>query len=99
MSLTTHVLDMTTGRPAAGVQVSLDGTDAGVTDAGGRLRLPPAGRGSHDLAFGTGDYFAARGVVAFHPAVTIRFTIDDPDEHHHVPLLVGPFSYTTYRGS
>lgn len=99
MTLSTHVLDMTTGRPATGVQVSLDGTDAGVTDADGRLQLPPAGRGSHDLEFGTGNYFAARGVAAFHPAVTIRFTIDDPDEHHHVPLLVGPFSYTTYRGS
>lgn len=51
------------------------------------------------LVFGTGPYFAARGVAAFYPEVTITFTVADPGAHHHVPLLLSPFAYSTYRGS
>ncbi|GAA3445679.1 hydroxyisourate hydrolase [Planomonospora venezuelensis] len=103
MSLSTHVLDAALGRPAAGVAVRLEsgGTVVaeGRTDADGRLSGWSPGAGVHRLVFGTGDYFAARGVAAFYPEVAVAFTIDDPDEHYHVPLLLSPFAYSTYRGS
>lgn len=99
VSLSTHVLDMTTGRPAAGVRVRLDEVDAGTTDEDGRLLLPEVGTGRHRLAFSTGDYFDRHGKAAFHPEVLVTFTVDSPEQHYHVPLLVGPYSYTTYRGS
>ncbi|MGW2192916.1 hydroxyisourate hydrolase, partial [Streptosporangium sp. NPDC001682] len=57
------------------------------------------GAGAHRLVFETGDYFAARAVDAFYPRVSIDFTVADPGEHHHVPLLLSPFAYSTYRGS
>lgn len=108
--ISTHVLDAAAGRPAAGVSVRLDRADGtswvvvagGVTDADGRLSgwageagLP----GTHRLVFGTGAYFAARGLETFYPEVTVAFTVTDPDERHHVPLLLSPFAYSTYRGS
>ncbi|MBG0829409.1 hydroxyisourate hydrolase [Planomonospora sp. ID67723] len=115
MSLSTHVLDAALGRPAAGVAVRLEsgpGNGAangagnewavvaeGHTDADGRLSGWSPGAGVHRLVFGTGAYFAARGVEAFYPEVSITFTIGDPDEHYHVPLLLSPFAYSTYRGS
>lgn len=108
MSLSTHVLDASIGRPAAGVAVRLeqrDGADwrelaVAATDADGRLKdLPAATGGDYRLVFGTGDYFAQRGIQAFHPEVAVAFRITDPAEHHHVPLLLSPYSYTTYRGS
>lgn len=108
--ITTHVLDTAQGRPAVGVAVTLavrDGdawTDlaAGRTDAQGRAGdlLPQRARrgGTYRLRFEVGDYFAARGVAAFYPYVEIVFTLGD-EPHYHVPLLVSPFGYTTYRGS
>ncbi|MFF5204708.1 hydroxyisourate hydrolase [Streptosporangium sp. NPDC000396] len=103
MSLSTHVLDAALGRPAAGVAVRLESGGAvvaeGHTDADGRLKGWSPGAGVHRLVFDTGAYFAARGVDAFYPEVTVAFTIDDPDEHYHVPLLLSPFAYSTYRGS
>ncbi|RCG28333.1 hydroxyisourate hydrolase [Sphaerisporangium album] len=107
MSLSTHVLDASAGRPAAGVTVALYQGDrliaGGVTDQDGRLRdwLPAGepGEGVHRLVFGTGAYFAGRGVKAFYPEVVVTFVIDDPGEHHHVPLLLSPYAYSTYRGS
>lgn len=106
--LTTHVLDSSVGLPAAGVAVSLawhlgDGADVvaeGVTDADGRLALGPSllAPGTYALTFGTGAYFAARGVESFYPSVTITFTVEG-DRHLHVPLLLSPFAYSTYRGS
>lgn len=104
MSLSTHVLDLTRGLPAAGVAVRLDRVRdgavlaEGVTDADGRLRLTDASLepGAHRLTFDTGRYL---GPDAFYPAVTVVFTIADPGRHHHVPLLLSPFGYTTYRGS
>ncbi len=104
MSLSTHVLDAVTGRPAAGVAVRLEhgGTPVaeGVTDPDGRIRdLGPLRAGTHRLTFDTGAWFAAAGTPAFYPEVTIAFTVADPDAHHHVPLLLSPFAYSTYRGS
>ncbi|WP_448608363.1 hydroxyisourate hydrolase [Geodermatophilus sp. URMC 60] len=108
-SLSTHVLDAVSGQPAAGVRVSLErrtGEDwqplgNGVTDADGRLRdLTPDGLGAgiHRLAFATGDYFAATGRTGFYPEVTVAFTVTD-DRHYHVPLLLSPYAFSTYRGS
>jgi 5-hydroxyisourate hydrolase len=109
--ITTHVLDLAHGRPAAGVAVTLerarpDGAwtalGAATTDANGRtgdLAPTPIEAGIHRLVFETGAYFAARQVAAFHPSVTVSFEVTDPSQHHHVPLLVAPFGYSTYRGS
>ena len=111
MSLSTHVLDATTGLPAVGVGVLLEsfreGTwaevSSGVTDDDGRLRdwLPGhlPGVGTHRLLFDTGAYFARSGRRAFYPEVAISFLVDRPDAHYHVPLLLSPFAYSTYRGS
>lgn len=104
MSLSTHVLDTARGRPASGVGVRLtraaDGTvlAEGTTDDDGRLRLPGAGteQGVYRLTFDTGAYL---GPDAFFPEVTVVFTITDPRAHHHVPLLLSPYGYSTYRGS
>jgi 5-hydroxyisourate hydrolase len=110
--ITTHVLDTTRGRPADGVPVSLErlrdgawhGLGHGATDADGRLRtLLPAGtpldRGDYRLVFDTASYFAALGVRAFYPRVTVEFSVDPGEGHYHVPVLLSAFGYTTYRGS
>jgi 5-hydroxyisourate hydrolase len=104
MSLSTHVLDAALGRPAAGVAVRLEREGSvvaeAVTDADGRVReLGELAAGVHRLTFDTGAYFAASGRDAFYPEVTVAFTVTDPDEHHHVPLLLSPYAYSTYRGS
>ncbi|KQR21710.1 hydroxyisourate hydrolase [Microbacterium sp. Leaf151] len=103
--LTTHVLDATTGTPASGVTVTLallDGAtiEEATTDADGRLSLGPdrLDDGDYALTFGTGAYFRANDVLSFHPVVTVAFTVDG-DAHLHVPLLLSPFAYSTYRGS
>lgn len=109
--ITTHVLDTSRGRPAAGLGVRLereygDGWEAageGRTDSEGRLidligDDEPLGIGTYRLTFETGDYFAAHGVETFYPRVAVVFRARD-DEHYHVPLLVSPFGYSTYRGS
>lgn len=103
--LTTHILDAVAGTPATGVAVTLAGPDgaviaSGLTDADGRLALGPdaLGAGIHTLLFETGPYFAARGVEAFYPSVSVAFTVADRP-HYHVPLLLSPFAYSTYRGS
>ena len=107
MTLSTHVLDATTGRPAAAMTVELAvRTDnwvrlrSGMTDADGRLGLGALSvAGSYRLTFGTGPWFQARGVASFYPEVAITFEVTAPAEHHHVPLLLSPFAYSTYRGS
>jgi 5-hydroxyisourate hydrolase len=101
VSLTTHVLDTANGRPAPGVAIELtlpDGTTRTVTtDAGGRATLADElTTGEHELVFAVGDYFGER---AFLDRVPVRFTVADPGAHYHVPLLVSPWSYSTYRGS
>ena len=107
MGLTTHVLDTSAGCPAVGLAVRLDSAVdggwievcSGTTDADGRLGLPAPGAGSHRLVFATGAWFAAADVESFYPQVCVEFTIRDPGEHHHVPLLLSPFGYSTYRGT
>jgi 5-hydroxyisourate hydrolase len=101
VSLSTHVLDTARGRPAAGVAITLtlpDGsTRSAITDSDGRARLAEeTAAGEYQLEFAVGDYFGER---AFLDRVPIRFTIADPEAHYHVPLLVSPWSYSTYRGS
>jgi 5-hydroxyisourate hydrolase len=113
MTLSTHVLDTGRGQPAAGVPIRLDRHDGGTwrpvaeaeTDDDGRLSgLLPGGSadsvaGTFRLRFGTGPYFAATGTQTFYPEVSVVFVITNPDEHHHVPLLISPYGYSTYRGS
>jgi 5-hydroxyisourate hydrolase len=105
MSVSTHVLDAVLGRPAAGVAVQLLGPDgvvaSGTTDADGRCRLTeePTATGPHRLVFGTGEWFAGQGRETFWPEVVLSFAVRTPAEHHHVPLLLSPFAYSTYRGS
>lgn len=110
--ITTHILDTSRGRPAAAVPVALSirgeggawrEIGRGETDADGRLRtLVPAEAalqiGVYRITFDTGAYFAALGVEGFYPEASIVFTVR-ADEHHHVPLLLNPFGYSTYRGS
>ena len=109
-AITTHVLDTAQGRPAAGVSVRLESVDAGgstvlgigTTDADGRVGSLGPDRitaGHYRLVFATAAYFAATGQDCFFPEVSLRFVVADPAQHHHVPLLLSPFAYTTYRGS
>jgi 5-hydroxyisourate hydrolase len=107
--MSTHVLDTTLGQPAAGIAVRLerrgDGgwepAASGQTGADGRLALhedEPAA-GAHRLTFDTGGYFARRGVPTLYPEVTVTFEVHDPAGHLHLPVLLSPYAYTTYRGS
>ena len=110
--VTTHILDTSLGRPAGGVLVTLEihvggafcEVGRGTTDADGRLRtLLPAGEpvlaGSYRLTFHTGPYFERNGVAGFYPEVSVTFLVRDPAQHYHVPLLLNPFGFSTYRGS
>jgi 5-hydroxyisourate hydrolase len=108
MRVSTHVLDGSLGIPAAGVTVTLERRDgdgtwrrvaAGQTDTEGRLYADTPDPGMHRLTFGTGEYFATHGVVTFYPEVTVTFEVTGPDQDYHVPLLLSPFAYSTYRGS
>jgi 5-hydroxyisourate hydrolase len=107
MSLSTHVLDAALGRPAAGVGVRLEGLPGGEllaetnTDHDGRVRelAVDLTAGPYRITFDTGGYFAATGQQGFYPEVAVTFVVTDPGEHHHVPLLLSPFAYSTYRGS
>ena len=105
--ISAHVLDAAAGVPAAGVAVQLSGADGtpvaeSVTDSDGRVgdlgpeRLDP---GVYQVTFGSGDYFAGRRVDSFHPQVSVLFTVAADQAHYHIPLLLSPYSYTTYRGS
>ena len=112
--LTTHILDTAGGKPAAGVAVRLFALDDGrtqcgaaATNADGRTDEPllqgeAMRTGSYELEFDVGPYFRAQGSDVAEPAfldtVVIRFSVRS-DEHYHVPLLVSPWSYSTYRGS
>jgi hydroxyisourate hydrolase len=104
MSLTTHVLDLSRGRPAAGVAIELARGEqvvaTAVTNADGRTDAPLLEQleaGSYELRFAVGDYFG--DASRFLDVVPVRFEVSDPDAHHHVPLLVAPGGYSTYRGS
>jgi 5-hydroxyisourate hydrolase len=108
MSLSTHVLDATTGSPASGVAVRVESSHdgawqpagSGVTDDDGRIRdLGTPGVGVHRLVFDTAGYFERANLRGFYPEVAITFEVVDAAAHHHVPLLLSPFAYSTYRGS
>lgn len=110
--ITTHVLDTASGRPAAGVRVRLEKQKGeawellgeGKTNVDGRLRdllSPdyPLKQGIYRITFETGAYFSGLGEKTFFPSASIVFSVDDPSQHFHVPLLLSPFGYSTYRGS
>jgi 5-hydroxyisourate hydrolase len=111
--ITTHVLDTSLGQPAAGILVQLESRNkdadpgwfnagSGVTNSDGRVgeltsdKLDP---GHYRISFLVGDYFKLRNVESFYPVVRIEFEIKDAEQHYHVPLLLNPFGYSTYRGS
>ncbi|HYP45638.1 MAG TPA: hydroxyisourate hydrolase [Propionibacteriaceae bacterium] len=105
--LSAHVLDAAAGVPAAGVGVQLalrsgEHIASATTNADGRVgdlgpdRLEP---GDYQITFSSGAYYADRGVDCFYPVVTVVFTVAANQSHYHVPLLLSPYSYTTYRGS
>ena len=107
-TISTHVLDTSLGRPAAGVKITLerDGktVGSGVTDDDGRVKdLVEAGAqlgiGLHTIVFEVGQYFASTNRDAFYERVTIEFVVSSDSDHYHVPLLLNPFGYSTYRGS
>ena len=108
--ITTHVLDTAVGRPAAGVHVLLETLSGGgwesvaqgTTDSDGRLKalmteVPHPG--AYRLIFDTRAYLEAQGTTGFYPEVVITFEASGGDRHYHVPLLLSPFGYSTYRGS
>ena len=114
--LSTHVLDITQGKPAAGVKVALYAVGAqgrtliktDVTNADGRCSAPllegeTMKAGKYELVFGAGDYFASQGVELPEPRfideVTIAFGVAGAEQNYHVPLVVSPWAYSTYRGS
>jgi len=113
--LTTHVLDTAQGRPGAGIEVTVYRIDDGrsrlasvFTNADGRTDRPllegaAFAQGVYEIVFGAGAYFARSGATLSNPPflgdVVLRFGVADPDEHYHVPLLMSPWSYSTYRGS
>jgi 5-hydroxyisourate hydrolase len=111
MSISTHVLNATTGRPAAGLELVLSRQDGGQwhelarrrTDVDGRVAdlAPSASGGVHRIVFLTEAYLKAQSPTAetFYPEVVVIFRITDPAGHHHVPLLLSPYAYSTYRGS
>ncbi len=109
--ITTHAPDTALGRPGKGIAIELERADdgmwhligGGVTDDDGRLRtLTPAGPvqpATYRIRFQTGAYFAAQGTPGFFPVVEIQFTVVDGAAHYHVPLLLSPYGFSTYRGS
>ncbi len=108
--ITTHVLDTATGRPAAGLRIELNRSDDGLWQCVGRFSTNRDGRcdapllagealraGLYEIVFHVGDW--REGQPGFYDAIPIRFTVSDPLAHHHVPLILSPFGYSTYRGS
>ena len=109
--ITTHVLDTAKGGPAAGVRITLERLNEGVfevlsdgvTDDDGRVAdlLAPGTleTGTYRITFFVGAYHETQGTPGFYPEVPVRFEIRATDEHYHVPLLISPFGFSTYRGS
>jgi 5-hydroxyisourate hydrolase len=112
--ISTHILDTSVGFPAVGVRVDLErqplrddgsssewtriGSEA--TNSDGRIAFPiPFEAGSYRLTFHVGDYFRAKGQTPFFPGVTVHVNISDTSRKYHIPLLLNPFGYSTYRGS
>jgi hydroxyisourate hydrolase len=108
--LSTHVLDTSSGKPAEGIGITLSAVDGNVTtaiatattNADGRTDAPLApelAAGVYELAFAVAPYFARAGVAAFYDTITVRFHIASGTAKYHVPLLLSPWGYSTYRGS
>ena len=109
--ITSHVLDTSRGTPAVGITIRLESESSDgqwetlneeVTDDDGRVEnLAPDSLASGDyrISFLVDEYFKQQGVETFYPVVRIEFKVDDPKQHYHVPLLLNPFGYSTYRGS
>ncbi|MFY0664485.1 MAG: hydroxyisourate hydrolase [Natronospirillum sp.] len=109
--ITTHVLDTVTGRPAADLAVTLATQEGdswttiatGRTNSDGRITDWLNGQsrqaGTYRVTFATGDWFKAHQRPSFYPEVSIVFTLEQPEEHYHIPLLLSDFGYSTYRGS
>lgn len=107
-TLSTHVLDVASGKPAAGMAVRLlaqgDELFSGITNEDGRCAgLAPLSPGHYRLTFGVAEYYRKQGTTLPDPpfleVVEIAFGVAEPEGHYHVPLIVSPFSYSTYRGS
>jgi 5-hydroxyisourate hydrolase len=111
-AITTHILDVSTGSPARGVSVTLERQTTtgweivgkGKTDDDGRLRDLLDSKailqtGNYRLIFDTENYFLQQKIESFYPQVTVAFAVRDAAQHYHVPLLLSPFGYSTYRGS
>ncbi len=110
MTLSTHVLDISLGKPATGLDVALFRIDgehreavaSATTDDGGRVASPFGGElapGFYELVFHAGNYFARHGVTSFYTEIPVRFRTSDANPRYHVPLLLSPWGYSTYRGS
>lgn len=111
-TITTHILDTARGTPAEGVEIFLfrqcdqdwQTIGSGKTDSDGRVKdlckdLPNLSAGTYKIHFDTQQYFSATGDTLFYPYAEVVFIIDKSDQHYHIPLLLSPFSYSTYRGS
>ena len=110
--LSVHVLDLQSGQPTAGIEVTLEQRQgaqwrelaAGVTNAQGRIAaLYPEGKplasAEYRIVFKTGEHYARRGQATFFPRIPVEFTVDAKAQHTHIPLLLSPFGYSTYRGN
>ncbi len=105
--ISTHVLDISLGKPAVGINVRLThetgGEWIGLTDRDGRCRDllsdTPLRTGNYRLIFAVATYFEAQQIPTLYPEVVISFNVRDPQQHHHIPLLLAPNGYTTYRGT
>ena len=110
--ITTHVLDTSRGSPATGLTITLSAREpddtyrelsSGATDSDGRITdlLEPGtfAAGHYRMTFHTAAYFKDSGTAAFYPIVHVDFEISDTDQHYHIPLLLSPYGYSTYRGS
>ncbi|MEX5747972.1 hydroxyisourate hydrolase [Massilia sp. X63] len=110
--LSVHVLDLQSGQPTAGIEVTLEqrnGTQwrelaSGVTDAQGRIKAlypedKPIAAADYRIVFKTGEHYRRQGKATFFPRIPVEFTVDAPTQHYHIPLLLSPFGYSTYRGN
>lgn len=110
MGISTHILDTTRGRPASGVDVTLEraaplgwtALATGTTDADGRVKpllTASPELGTYRITFHVAPYFQRQGIEAFYPEISVTFAVKNSGEHFHVPLLLNPFGFSTYRGS
>ncbi|MEW6370887.1 MAG: hydroxyisourate hydrolase [Pseudomonadota bacterium] len=110
--LSVHVLDLQSGQPTAGIAVTLEQRAgegwrelaSGVTNAQGRIAAlypadKPIAAGDYRIVFKTGEHFARQGQATFFPRIPVEFRVDNPAQHYHIPLLLSPFGYSTYRGN